>query len=245
MPQEQKNAVRPSARVAAAHSSIAWVGRHLSLAVVGVSVPGRGTVSVTQNRAQERDAGTGMMVWDCAVAMCDVVADYDVEHPWSGRNVVELGAGTGVVGLCAAALGARVTLTDLDEIVPLMESCAERNRALVEDRVSCASLPWSAEGAAGLLAAVGPVDVVLVCECIVPRLFAMEPLVDTVAALLASKPGAVALVAYEHRLFHKFDPRDRLRDLLAAQGLALRPLVLGAPLAHPPTDDMHFWVISR
>jgi methylase of polypeptide subunit release factors len=33
---------------------------------------------------------------------------------------VELGAGVGLVGLALAAMGARVTITDIDKVLPLM-----------------------------------------------------------------------------------------------------------------------------
>ena len=39
--------------------------------------------------------------------------------------MVELGSGTGIVGLVAAACGARVILTDLPHLVPHLTSNAE------------------------------------------------------------------------------------------------------------------------
>ena len=45
-----------------------------------------------------------------------------------GRNCIELGAGTGIVGICAALLGAKVTLTDTASCLPLLQQNVEGHR---------------------------------------------------------------------------------------------------------------------
>ena len=45
-----------------------------------------------------------------------------------GRNCLELGAGTGIVGICAALLGAKVTLTDTASCLPLLRQNVEGHR---------------------------------------------------------------------------------------------------------------------
>uniref|UniRef100_A0A1D2AE27 Protein N-lysine methyltransferase METTL21A n=1 Tax=Auxenochlorella protothecoides TaxID=3075 RepID=A0A1D2AE27_AUXPR len=67
-------------------------------------------------------------------------------------TLLELGSGTGVVGLSAACLGARVTLTDLPEAAAALRANAAANRALVErggGSVAVRPLAWQeAEGSA-------------------------------------------------------------------------------------------------
>ena len=61
----------------------------------------------------------GHRLWDAGITLLHYLA----AHPGivAGRHVVEVGSGTGVVGLGAARLGAaRVHLTDMEAVVPLM-----------------------------------------------------------------------------------------------------------------------------
>ena len=82
---------------------------------------------------QSKACGKGGLVWDAAVVLGDHVISREGE--WrdtaasSGRpRVVELGAGTGVVGLMLAkAVECDVVATDLPELMGLMESNVRRN----------------------------------------------------------------------------------------------------------------------
>lgn len=92
--------------------------------------------------------GPGGKVWECGVALARglVAGRFPVEL--HGQHVLELGAGTGVGGITAAALGAHVTLTDLPELVPLMmaNAYAQNNAAAVSEAggsINVAPLDWS------------------------------------------------------------------------------------------------------
>jgi len=64
-------------------------------------------------------------------------------------EVIELGSGTGLLGLAAACVWrASVILTDLPEIMPNLIHNAELNRSLVEERggrVDAAALTWGGD----------------------------------------------------------------------------------------------------
>ncbi|XP_037108793.1 EEF1A lysine methyltransferase 3-like [Syngnathus acus] len=64
--------------------------------------------------------GVAAPVWESAVQLCRYFEGHSVE--WRGRRVIELGSGTGVVGIVAARLGADVTLTDLPMTLPQLEA---------------------------------------------------------------------------------------------------------------------------
>ncbi|XP_037303801.2 EEF1A lysine methyltransferase 3-like [Pungitius pungitius] len=69
--------------------------------------------------------GVAAAVWEAALHLCSYLEERSVEV--RGRRVIELGAGTGVVGILAARLGAVVTLTDLPLTLPQLEANVSAN----------------------------------------------------------------------------------------------------------------------
>ncbi|MBA3541376.1 MAG: methyltransferase domain-containing protein [Deltaproteobacteria bacterium] len=76
----------------------------------------------------------GIMLWPAAIALAHEVASRDL----AGKRVLELGAGTGLPGIVAASLGARVVQTDRQQLV--LHVCtenAERNGVTtIEHRIA-------------------------------------------------------------------------------------------------------------
>ncbi|KAK2826092.1 hypothetical protein Q5P01_020306 [Channa striata] len=79
----------------------------------------------------------GCVVWDAAIVLSKYLETKQFYDPslgtniWAGKRVVELGAGTGVVGLMAATLGAQVTVTDLEDLQKLLRVNIHENQALL------------------------------------------------------------------------------------------------------------------
>lgn len=76
----------------------------------------------------------GIVLWPAAIALAHEVAS----RPLAGRRVLELGAGTGLPGIVAASLGARVLQTDRQDVAMFVcKKNAERNGVTtIEHRVA-------------------------------------------------------------------------------------------------------------
>ncbi|CAE8616542.1 unnamed protein product, partial [Polarella glacialis] len=73
------------------------------------------------------DLGIGGRVWDGGLVLLEYLAEHRSEL--LGRRCLELGSGTGLVGMGCALLGARqVLLTDLEDVTPLLRLNLELNQ---------------------------------------------------------------------------------------------------------------------
>jgi predicted nicotinamide N-methyase len=72
--------------------------------------------------------GTGLTTWDGSVVLAKYL-EYSLTDEFKNKRVVELGSGTGLVGICTALLGAKeVILTDLEYTMENLARNAARNR---------------------------------------------------------------------------------------------------------------------
>jgi predicted nicotinamide N-methyase len=75
----------------------------------------------------------GIVLWPAAIALAHELA----ARPLSGLSMLELGAGTGLPGIVAATLGARVVQTDKNTASLVVSARnAERNGAVLEQRAA-------------------------------------------------------------------------------------------------------------
>lgn len=147
--------------------------------------------------------GTGSSVWDSAVVLMGFFenTEYFPQGFWTGKRVLELGAGTGIVGLLTAKLGAaHVVLTDLGDIVQPLAANIELNRASLAPSTSVAALEhlWGTS-----TEPLGPpFDVVLCADCLLPYAQeAMSALAHTIKELCTAGTGSdtQVLLAFEER----------------------------------------------
>ncbi|WIA10069.1 hypothetical protein OEZ85_010279 [Tetradesmus obliquus] len=137
----------------------------------------------------------GCVVWDAALVLVNYLAK-QVEIgrlDLRGKRVIELGAGTGVVGLTAAALGAaEVLLTDLPHHVQHISGNIKRNG--LHHIATAAALQWGQQPLPAPVAA--PYDIVL-CSDLVYQQHAVQQLLSSMRDLAG--PGSVIFASCEYR----------------------------------------------
>ncbi|KAG7466434.1 hypothetical protein MATL_G00164790 [Megalops atlanticus] len=141
----------------------------------------------------------GCVVWDAAIVLSKYLETKQFYDPqggvskWANKNILELGAGTGVVGLMAATLGAHVTVTDLEDLQHLLQMNIRDNQALVSSGSIVAKvLKWGEDVTEFL----PPPDFILMADCIYYE-ESVKPLVKTLKDLAG--PGTCVICCYEQR----------------------------------------------
>ncbi|OQS05081.1 kinesin, partial [Thraustotheca clavata] len=205
--------VRGSPKLSSAIRALSWRDAYINQPEFCVSLGSR-TLRVRQiANGEVNGLGTGLSVWPAACVLLKYL-----EHEYGylkGKAVLELGCGTGVVGLAAALLGAdQVVLTDQDQVQFLIHHNAQLNH-LSQD-VVVATYDWGTPLKGPLAQSF---DFVLISDCILPKLYPIEPLVAAILQLCAKR--TTVLIAYEYRYFPEYDPKDRFWSLIHASGLVI------------------------
>ncbi|KAL1500191.1 hypothetical protein AB1Y20_012860 [Prymnesium parvum] len=144
------------------------------LAVRGVSLQLRQEAMATID--------SGATVWDAGRALSQLLQRAPALE---GRRVLELGSGTGIGGLTAAACGAHAVLTDRAAMLPLLRANIRANR--LEGRATAAALEWGdAADIARAARLASPFDLLLGSDV----LYAPEAFPDLLETLVRlSTPG--------------------------------------------------------
>ncbi|XP_063284865.1 protein N-lysine methyltransferase METTL21A [Pelobates fuscus] len=88
-----------------------------------------------------KELGVAAVVWDAAVVLCMFLEAGSINL--KGSSVIELGAGTGLVGIVAGLLGAHVTITDRDVAMDFLKSNVNENLPPgLQDKVFIKPLTW-------------------------------------------------------------------------------------------------------
>lgn len=90
--------------------------------------------------------------------------------------------------------------------------------------------------------------VVLVSDCVLPKLYPIAPLVDALDELLPRFPETIncsAILSYEHRYFPDYDPRDKFRELCQVKGLQVTVIPLEEQDPVYSVEDIEIWQVVR
>lgn len=214
------------------------------------------SVHGTQIRlAKDPMVGTGGLLWPAGQVLATYLSTRLAADPalFQGKRVLELGSGTGVVGLCLAMRlpptdssaeeedkGTTVTLTDLAKVLPVLARNVALNGSPPAVRVR--ELSWCDPVSPDLQRAG---DVVLLADCIyLESLF--QPLVDTLLAVMSESSGAVAYLCYKKR--RRADARFfvLLRKRFAVQTITLDDKVGGrGGMQSDGGSGIHLYAVTR
>ncbi|KAL8168645.1 UNVERIFIED_CONTAM: hypothetical protein K2H54_009277 [Gekko kuhli] len=197
---------------------------------------------------QRSGGGTGAVVWDAALVLAAFLArsaahlppppGRRLRLPLHRRAAIELGAGTGLVGLAAAGLGANVTVTDLEEAQDLLKMNIENNQHLITGSIQAKVLKWG-EDVTDFLPAP---DYILMADCIYYE-ESLEPLIKTLTDL--SGPETQILCCYEERTMGKNPEVERRYFELLQKDFELEKVPLDKHDEEYRSEDIHIFVIRK
>ncbi|KAJ4781105.1 Protein-lysine methyltransferase METTL21E [Rhynchospora pubera] len=170
------------------------------------------SINATITIREVRSRGLSFQLWPAAsslVSLLDLnpslLLSPSLQSKQTPLRILELGSGTGLVGIAAAALlGARVTLTDLPNVVPNLQFNAELNSLVVSLRggfVSVQQLRWGDEQDAADVTSTEKFDLVVGSDVVYYEEL-IEPLLKTVEVFAK---GETAFVMAHLRRWKKRD----------------------------------------
>ena len=196
----------------------------LSIALDGLSLDIEESFEEHSESSSDR---TGDCVWDCALHLCAHLClmrrrQHEGWDP-AGKRVLELGSGTGAVGLALAKLGALPIITDRH--IELIQRNVARHSLASGTPIRVAALDW-ASGADGLSAIdVEPceIDWIVASDVIYPTVPAND-LAQLLGHSIRVNPRVCVLLAYEQRTAPATGPDHSVlffEHLAPADGLRL------------------------
>ena len=166
--------------------------------------------SVTVKIPEVMDPSYGMYIWPSAPVLAQFV--------WYHRDnlqekyVIELGAGSSLPGIIAAKVGAKVTLSDSEDLPKCLENCKMSISANnLQEKVKIIGLTWGQYSKT--LAELEPVDVILSSDCFYDTKD-FEDIIVTVVWIIEKAPHAEFWTTYQVR-----NEERTLQNLLLKWGL--------------------------
>ena len=179
------------------------------------------------NASEETELGN--TVWDGSIALSKQLERIYGQSALQGKSLVELGAGCGLVGLVASVLGAKVVLTDLENMVPHLQQNVKCNKQGFETQPPIV-MPLCF-GNSGQIKSVrevfdGPIDYIIGAD-IVYKWVDFDKLVSTLVQLSsaheahATNPSTI-IMSFED---HDYGESRRKFLTVASKEFEVRPLL--------------------
>ncbi|KAI3647267.1 hypothetical protein MP228_007488 [Amoeboaphelidium protococcarum] len=152
----------------------------------------------------DRSIGCAGIVWEAALLLCYYLENMEVSCISEPVKILELGSGTGVVGMYAYSLYTelceRVILTDLPCAIPLLQQNIDDNFKLNSDscRLIARELTW---GDNIIPNEAMDVDLILISDCVYLE-SCFEPLLNTLNQLInhnSNVPKPKCIMSYKKR----------------------------------------------
>ena len=208
---------------------------------------GDNVLNVSQvSNGELKGLGTGTFVWPAAHVLAKFLEkNFDCKNKLIGTRVCDVGSGTGLTGLIAGKLGAEVYLTDQAPILSLLQSNVDKACLVCDgfqsNKLHVCIYDWGNEDHIRDLSP--PFDILLISDCVLPKLYPIEPLIRSVDALLGNL--SVAYFSYEHRPYPLFDPRHEFYRLAANYGLHVEVVPSTMHDDIFSAEDIEIWEVRR
>uniref|UniRef100_A0A7S3JS38 Calmodulin-lysine N-methyltransferase n=1 Tax=Aureoumbra lagunensis TaxID=44058 RepID=A0A7S3JS38_9STRA len=208
---------------------------------------------IQHQQSELQGIGTGGTVWPAAHVLAKFLERYYLcpetnTSSMKDLSVLDLGAGTGVAGLVASALGAHVILCDIPQVLFLAETNFLKNKDFIQGSIQICPFDWGQLSTTTTIVQKQAYDLILVSECVLPQLYPLEPLCDAIAFFLLTwkEKKTKALIAYEHRPYPKFDPITKFSQLLNERNLSISKVCATQLDPLYQADDIHlFWIFPQ
>eukprot|EP00953_Heterococcus_sp_UTEX-ZZ885_P010457 6109-Heterococcus_DN1.PRE.1 len=182
---------------------------------VDIALKGGLTITITQDPTSG-DLGTSL--WDASVILVHYMDDNkQYSQKLHSKRVLELGAGCGLAGIYCSLKGADVTLTDLEQVLPILRTNVRANLggqdAQPSNKHQVEAFCWGDAICSTTLCP--PYDYILACDCVYveslvePLVWSLEQLAtqSTTVIICSEKRELTTHAVFTERLERSFTIR--------------------------------------
>ncbi|CAF0734262.1 unnamed protein product [Adineta steineri] len=145
---------------------------------------------------QTKVGSVGSWCWEAAICLAEYCYDH-MFNQFKNKRIVEIGSGTGIVGIQLCALGGNVTLTDREEYVELINYNIKKNEHALTGKAQAKTLFWG-DDISEEDDCFQNLDFVIVANCVYHSI-ELDDLVKTISNLCPENSQTRLLCCYELR----------------------------------------------